>query len=1173
MHSSSLQQAISFPAIGGRSLLLAAVSRNCSNPSALGLRDRILCNAERYLNPNVKSDYSQEPNLRQGQIDANQHPSFDCSGFIYSLFVNNGARQFVGGVRKYAPGTTDSDATEPGYWQIYSKAPQDPTLPFSIIVNPGSDVQPQDGDLILYSSDNRSDPEHVGIYDASLGSSGMLISAWSADWDPHAIGETPLHKAGGNNNVIRAIVSPKYDAWSSPQSSLNSDVFTGTNQTSKVISEHIRINGPFFSPLWLMHFQTQSSGVQKAVITSDSDGHTVLTLSAADEQYALLSVGDYTVTLTVAPDFAANPWDLFGYAYWPVDIAFADDAPAPTNPPSLPSTPPQIPTLAPVQGDPGWIVSDNPGGSGQLSPGGTWISPADGMTAAGTLHFAAHAYPSNGGPAIDHVNFTAQPPGGNWFVVCQVSQPSHDDVYECDGDMSNIAAGNVQISFDVYDRAGNKNLAPNGTRTVINSPQGGTGNGGGQPGSGGGAGQSSSLAVDVTPGSVQAGASVTVHATSSDSSYNTIRVTLPCGSPPTYELGAPEVSFTWSTAGCQAGGQTVTAQARTSSDPQWANAIATSGVVTITGGSACNSPSVRLSFSPGSAQSGSSVTVTAKSSDTSYNTVRVTVPCGAFPPSHQYETGAPTVTFNWATDGCPAGTQNVIAQARQSGDVNWTSAISTAAGFSLSPAPPTPTPVAPPPVARSYIRCGPGYLFSGCSANGEYGDGPTDTAWHGADGDLTTQWSSLEHLNSYWQATFQAAVPVSQVSIWGRGGGDTLSGQLQFSDGSTVDFGTLNGDGCRRSISFPTRTTTFVRFQVTGMGNRNTTGFRDIEAYKDVLYPDGDSCSAGGPLPAYTPPTATPTATPTPTPTATVTPTESPTPVSTPTTCFTGAVSSRQNLVGGALTISGVAAPIGTRVTASYNGALIGCGLTTGSGVSLLQVNGADGTAGAAAYPAAGQSYQLAINGVTAGIVPSAIPFVAPSGSLPVAFVSLDVTQGTATETITLSVGWHLFSFTVQPSSTTLADVLHSLAGHFDIVLGFDAAQGGAESYFTAANMAPFNTLTDLKPLRGYWIHLTSDATLTITGTPPDPSAALTLTPGWNLVGFAGTTDTDLVTSLSPLGANYDEVLSFDPALGGALSYFRDQAHRMFNNLDHFQPHHGYWIHVPATTAQTWAAR
>ena len=176
-------------------------------------------------------------------------------------------------------------------------------------------------------------------------------------------------------------------------------------------------------------------------------------------------------------------------------------------------------------------------------------------------------------------------------------------------------------------------------------------------------------------------------------------------------------------------------------------------------------------------------------------------------------------------------------------------------------APPAPLPGPPSLPNGNLVRCGPGWFFSGCGGNGEYGDGGNDTYWRGADGDTNTQWSSLERLNSYYQVGFQAPVTLAQVSIVGRGGGDQLSGQLEFSDGSVVPFGTLNGDGCRRSMSFPSRNVTSFRFKVTGMGNRSTSGFREIEAYPTKVFPDGDDPSCVSAMAILNPPSGQPMST------------------------------------------------------------------------------------------------------------------------------------------------------------------------------------------------------------------------------------------------------------------------------------------------------------------------
>ncbi|MCX6024398.1 MAG: hypothetical protein NTZ05_22250, partial [Chloroflexi bacterium] len=199
-----------------------------------------------------------------------------------------------------------------------------------------------------------------------------------------------------------------------------------------------------------------------------------------------------------------------------------------------------------------------------------------------------------------------------------------------------------------------------------------------------------------------------------------------------------------------------------------------------------------------------------------------------------------TTEIVWDTTGCLAGARTLTAQARRGEDRSWSDPLNASVRTLLHP----------PGSARTLIRCGPGYYVTNCGANGEYGDGPNDTAWRGADGDAATQWSNLEKLGSFWTATFQQPVIVAQVSLWGRGDGDTLAGRLEFSDGSQVDFGKLHPAGCRRSVSFPPRAVTTVKFRVTDMGNRITTGFRDIEAYSAPVYLDGDDCSGNQRLPA-----------------------------------------------------------------------------------------------------------------------------------------------------------------------------------------------------------------------------------------------------------------------------------------------------------------------------------
>ena len=110
-----------------------------------------------------------------------------------------------------------------------------------------------------------------------------------------------------------------------------------------------------------------------------------------------------------------------------------------------------------------------------IKPGGAWISPS-GKTIGDVIHFAAYAYPTNNGdPEIDHVNFTVYWQGVDprkWIIACVARRPIRKDVFACDVNLRKLGApvGQIIVSFDVYDRQGNVNLAPNGKHTLMYLP-------------------------------------------------------------------------------------------------------------------------------------------------------------------------------------------------------------------------------------------------------------------------------------------------------------------------------------------------------------------------------------------------------------------------------------------------------------------------------------------------------------------------------------------------------------------------------------------------------------------------------------------------------------------------------------------------------------------------------
>lgn len=112
-----------------------------------------------------------------------------------------------------------------------------------------------------------------------------------------------------------------------------------------------------------------------------------------------------------------------------------------------------------------------------IKPGGVWIAPnTTNATVGDTVHFAAFAYPTHqGDPAIEYVNFTMYWPGIDphaWKIVCVVRVPIGKDVYACDVNLRRlgVSPGPITVSFDVYDRQGHVNFAPNGEHHLIYAP-------------------------------------------------------------------------------------------------------------------------------------------------------------------------------------------------------------------------------------------------------------------------------------------------------------------------------------------------------------------------------------------------------------------------------------------------------------------------------------------------------------------------------------------------------------------------------------------------------------------------------------------------------------------------------------------------------------------------------
>jgi hypothetical protein len=160
---------------------------------------------------------------------------------------------------------------------------------------------------------------------------------------------------------------------------------------------------------------------------------------------------------------------------------------------------------------------------------------------------------------------------------------------------------------------------------------------------------------------------------------------------------------------------------------------------------------------------------------------------------------------------------------------------------------------------------------------------------------------------------------------------------------------------------------------------------------------------------------------------------------------------------------------------------------------------------------------------------------------------------------IQLHTGWNLISTPLIPEDTGTASVLSPIGGNYDIVWEYNASDT-TDHWKKYDPSAPFgNDLTDIEPGKGYWILMTSDDTLPITGTVPE-STDINLKTGWNLIGYNSLDSQPITGALSSISGNYDIVWEYDAS--DATDHWKkyDPSAPFGNDLTDMEPGKGYWM-------------
>ena len=166
----------------------------------------------------------------------------------------------------------------------------------------------------------------------------------------------------------------------------------------------------------------------------------------------------------------------------------------------------------------------------------------------------------------------------------------------------------------------------------------------------------------------------------------------------------------------------------------------------------------------------------------------------------------------------------------------------------------------------------------------------------------------------------------------------------------------------------------------------------------------------------------------------------------------------------------------------------------------------------------------------------------------------------TSTYNITLTKGWNLVSLPLEQKNGSIDAALSSIAGKYDRILLYDPknASDHWRQYcsFWPPGMDQANALDDKA---GFWLNMTENATLTVTGYLPEPTS-ISLRAGWNLVGYPTLCSNKTVANAF-WGSGVDRVEVFDP--------YATYKTRVVGPTYVMQPGQGYWVHAAADSIWT----
>ena len=165
-------------------------------------------------------------------------------------------------------------------------------------------------------------------------------------------------------------------------------------------------------------------------------------------------------------------------------------------------------------------------------------------------------------------------------------------------------------------------------------------------------------------------------------------------------------------------------------------------------------------------------------------------------------------------------------------------------------------------------------------------------------------------------------------------------------------------------------------------------------------------------------------------------------------------------------------------------------------------------------------------------------------------------------QTINLSSGWNVLSFTVVPDNRSMMSVVQPLIDNGTLV----KVQNEAGAALELLGATWYNFIGNVIVTEGYKVRVNANTSLNITGRPVESPLSIPLSLGWNIISYPFTNSQTALDVFDPL-IDAGTLVKVQNEAGGALEYLAGWG--WIDNIKTIIPGEGYKVRTNANTALT----